>query len=40
MMNRAEKEINQIADMTAEFYVQGAVMFYCISDRVFVKDYR
>lgn len=35
-----EKEINQIADMTAEFYGQDAVMFYCISDKVFIKDYR
>ncbi len=35
-----EKEINQIADMTAEFYEQDAVMFYCISDKVFIKEYK
>jgi hypothetical protein len=34
-----EEEINQIADMTAAFYDQDAVMFYCISDKVFIKDY-
>lgn len=35
-----EDEINQIADMTAAFYKQDAVMFYCISDKVFIKDYQ
>jgi hypothetical protein len=35
-----EEEINQIADMTAAFYDQDAVMFYQISDKVFIKDYR
>lgn len=35
-----EDEINQIADMTAAFYEQDAVMFYCISDKVFIKEYR
>lgn len=34
-----EEEINQIADMTAGFYDQDAVMFYCISEKVFIKDY-
>ncbi len=36
----SEDEINQIADMTAAFYDQDAVMFYYISDKVFIKDYR
>lgn len=35
-----EEEINKIADITADFYEQEAVMFYRISDTVFIKDYR
>lgn len=35
-----EKQINEIADMTAVFYDQEAVMFYQVSDNVHIKDYR
>ena len=34
-----EKQINIIADMTAFFYEQEAVMFYRISDEVYIKEY-
>jgi hypothetical protein len=35
-----EPQINEIADMTAAFYDQDAVMFYQISDNVTIKNYR
>jgi hypothetical protein len=31
--------INEIADMTAKFYEQEAVMFYKVSDEVTIKQY-
>ena len=34
-----EEQINQIADMTAEYYDQLAVMFYLISEKVTIKHY-
>ncbi len=34
-----EPQINQIADMTAKYYRQKAVMFYEISNRVVIKHY-
>ena len=35
-----EPQINEIADITADFYEQDAVMFYQISDKVFINKYR
>ena len=32
-------KINEIADMTAKFYEQEAVMFYKVSDEVTIKQY-
>lgn len=32
-------EIDAIADMTATFYEQEAVMYYCISHEVYIKHY-
>lgn len=32
-------QIETIADMTAAFYEQEAVMYYCISTEVYIKDY-
>lgn len=34
------KQIDTIADMTAVFYKQKAVMFYRISDEVYIKEYK
>jgi len=34
-----QEQIHTIADMTAQFYGQLAVMFYRISDEVFIKEY-
>lgn len=34
-----ESEINAIADMTAVYYNQLAIMFYRISDKVTIKHY-
>lgn len=34
-----DEEINSIADMTAKYYNQKAVMFYSISERVYIKHY-
>lgn len=34
-----EEQINQIADLTAKFYEQHAVMFYRVSDNVQIKKY-
>lgn len=34
-----KEQIDIIADMTAAFYKQQAVMFYRISDEVYVKNY-
>ena len=33
------EQINSIADMTAAYYSQSAVMFYRISDEVVIKHY-
>jgi hypothetical protein len=33
------KEIDTIADITAAFYGQEAVMYYCISSEVCIKHY-
>lgn len=33
------KEIDAIADMTAAFYEQEAVMYYCLSHEVYIKHY-
>ena len=33
------REIDTIADMTAAFYEQEAVMYYCISHEVYIKNY-
>lgn len=33
------EQINDIADMTAKFYEQLAVMYYKVSDKVVVKHY-
>lgn len=35
-----EKEIDRIADMTAAYYSQMAVMYYKISDYVVIKNYK
>jgi hypothetical protein len=34
-----EEQIEQIADMTAKYYNQKAIMFYLITDKVKVKHY-
>ena len=34
-----EEEINAIADLTAKYYNQKAIMFYCISTKVRIKHY-
>lgn len=34
-----EEQIEQISDMTAEFYKQQAVMFYLISEKAVVRHY-
>lgn len=34
-----EEQINQIADLTAKYYTQKAIMFYSISNDVFIKEY-
>ena len=34
-----EEQIEKIADITAEFYKQEAVMFYCVSDNCRIKHY-
>lgn len=34
-----EEQIEQIADMTAKYYDQLAVMYYLISEKVFIKNY-
>lgn len=36
----SEQEICQIADFTAKFYDQEAIMFYRISDKVVIKHYK
>lgn len=33
-------KINKVADMTASFYKQQAVMFYRISDKVHIREYK
>jgi hypothetical protein len=33
------REIDTIADMTAAFYEQKAVMYYCLSHEVYIKHY-
>lgn len=33
-------QIDQISKMTAQFYEQLAVMFYCISNEVYIVDYK
>lgn len=38
-INCTEEEIEKIADMTAEYYNQRAVMFYAVSHKVVVKYY-
>jgi aminoglycoside phosphotransferase family enzyme len=35
----AKEQIDRIADMTAAFYEQKAVMFYRISNEVYIKNY-
>lgn len=35
-----EDEINKIADMSAKYYQQIAIMFYKISNDVFIKYYK
>lgn len=35
-----EEEINKIADMSAKYYDQIAIMFYKISNDVFIKYYK
>ena len=34
-----EEQINKIADMTAKYYNQLAIMFYLISEEVTIKNY-
>ena len=34
-----EEQINTIADMTAKYYNQKAIMFYLITDKVVIKHY-
>lgn len=34
-----EEQINIIADMTAEYYNQKAIMFYLIANKVVIKHY-
>jgi hypothetical protein len=34
-----EEQINQIADFTAKYYSQKAIMFYMVSDKVQIKHY-
>lgn len=34
-----DDEIDKIADMTAKYYNQKAIMFYAISERVYIKHY-
>lgn len=34
-----DETINRIADMTAAFYDQKAVMFYLVSDNVVIRNY-
>lgn len=34
-----KKQVESIADMTAAFYEQQSVMYYCISNEVYVKSY-
>lgn len=35
----SDEQINQIADMTAKYYSQLAVMYYLISENVVIKHY-
>ena len=34
-----EAQINEIADMTAKYYDQKAIMFYRVADKVTIKHY-
>jgi hypothetical protein len=34
-----EEEIDKIADITAKYYAQEAVMYYEVSDKVIIKHY-
>jgi hypothetical protein len=34
------EQIDEIAKMTAKFYEQLAIMFYCISNEVYIVDYK
>ncbi len=34
-----QEQMDQIADMTAKYYKQKAIMFYLISDKVIIKHY-
>lgn len=34
-----EEEINKIADITAKYYEQKAIMYYKVSDTVIIKEY-
>lgn len=34
-----EEQIEQIADMTAKYYNQKAVMYYLLSNQVYIKHY-
>ena len=36
----SKEQIDIIAKMTATFYEQQAVMFYCISNEVYIREYR
>jgi hypothetical protein len=35
-----KEQIEAIAEMTAKYYEQQAVMFYCISNEVFIREYK
>lgn len=34
-----EEQIERIADMTAKYYEQLAIMYYLISDKIIIKNY-
>ena len=36
----SEEQIEQVADLTAEFYCQEAVMYYLIAEKSFIKHYK
>ena len=36
----SDKEIEEIADWTAKHYKQLAVMYYCVSENVVIKNYQ